>query len=205
MAHVLARLTGYGVQLVPHWPYCFERREADARRVFVVRVMQDGEYGTDVDPENPIAVEGIVDVRTEPSPVGWRVETSTFSVPWPDGFHVSSPSDPTDRVPYYLLGPDDAAIFPQGIFPNKRVPTVEALVDAGQRITDQRTIDGIEVIELEYTHAGGDWWQCHWLIPWGETRTLVFTAQAPLDRVEMTAQAVEFVAQGSWPTGVALP
>jgi len=183
MPHVLARLNGYGVQLVPYWPYRFERLDADLPKVLVVRVMHDGEDSTEIDPKNPVAVEGIVDVSTEPSPDGWRVETSTFSVPWPDGFHVSSPSDPADRMPYYLLGPDNASIFPQGILPNERIPAVEALAAAGQRITAQRTIDGTEVIELEYTHDGGPWWQSHWLIPWGETRTLTFTAQAPLDRM----------------------
>lgn len=205
MPHVLARLNGYGVQLVPYWPYRFERPDTAVPKVLVVRIMNDGEYATDIDPENPIAVEGIVDVRTEPSPHDWRVETSTFSVPWPDGFHVSSPSNPTDRVPYYLLGPDDAAIFPRGIIPNERLPAVEALVAAGQRITDHRKIDSIEVIQLAYVHDGSPWWQSHWLVPWGEVRTLMFTAQAPLEHMEMTTQAVQLVAQGSWPTGVALP
>ena len=205
MSHVLARLNGYGVQLVPYWPYRFERTGTDVPTVRAVHVTQDGERSADIDPGNPSSVDGVVDVGTEPSPDGWRVETSTFSVPWPGGFHVGSPTGAADPTPYYLLGPDDVAIFPQGVVPNERVPRSSALAVAGQRVTDQRSIGGIEVIELRYEHDGGAWWQNHCLIPWGATATLVFTAQAPEALAERAREAIETVARGSWPTGVALP
>lgn len=158
-----------------------------------------GEVTAVVDVRSPESVDGVVDVTTEPSRDGWRIETSVFSVPWPDEFDIESPSDPSDRVRFYLLGDDGAAIFPQGPVPSERLPTPETLVAPGQRIVKQEIVDDIQVLEVAYEHDNEAWWQSHWMIPWTPGRTLVFTAQAPDRRIDSTRRAVERVACESLP------
>ena len=200
MSHVLARLNGYGVQLVPYWPYRFVRRAGDdSKAVRVVRLAPDGDVSAWIAADRPQGVDGVVDVTTEPSPDGWRIETSVFSVPWPDGFDVASPTDASDRTSFYLEGADGATIFPQGPVVNDRLPAPEALVEEGQRIISRDVVDDIQVVELAYEHDGERWWQSHWMIPWTPGRTLIFTAQAPADVVELARRAVERVAHESLP------
>jgi hypothetical protein len=201
MSHVLARLNGYGVQLIPYWPYRFVRSAGDdPKSVCVVRTTPDGDVTARVDARRPQTVDGVVDVATEPSPDGWRVETSVFSVPWPDGFEVASPTDASDRVNFYLHSAEGAMIYPQGPVLNDRLPASEALAVEGQRIVGRDVIDDIQVVELAYEHEGERWWQGHWMIPWTSARTLIFTAQAPARAAELTRRAVERVAYESVPT-----
>ena len=108
-------------------------------------------------------------------------------------------------MPYDLVGPDDSLIFPNGLVPKERFSNAQALLAEGQRIIDQRVVDGIRVVELEYTNAGEPWWQSHWLVSWGDSRLLLITAQAPLVHAAVTAKAAELVAGSAWPTGVPLP
>jgi hypothetical protein len=201
MSHVLARLNGYGVQLVPYWPYRFVRPAGDDPKVVcVVRRMPDGDRTAHVAVDSPHSVNGVVDIATEPSPEGWRIETSVFSVPWPDGFDVASPIDASDRVSFYLERADGATIFPQGPVLNDRLLAPEALAAEGQRIVSRDVVDDIQVVELAYEHEGERWWQSHWMIPWTPGRTLIFTAQTPAHAVELTRRAVEQVARESLPT-----
>jgi hypothetical protein len=199
--HVLARLNGYGVQLVPHWPYRFVRPvEDDPATVCVVRTTPDGDRTATISAENPHSVDGVVDVTTEPSPDGWRIETTRFSVPWPDGFDVTSPTDGSDRTYFYLTRADDAKIFPQGPVRTDRLPAPEAWAADGQRIASRDVVDGIEIIELAYEIDGAGWWQSHWVVPWTAGRSLIFTAQAPNAAVEPTRRAARQVASGVQPT-----
>jgi hypothetical protein len=201
VSHVLARLNGYGIQLVPYWPYRFIRSAGDdPRAVSVVRATPDGGVTVRVDAHRPKTVDGVVDVATEPSPDGWRVETSVFTAPWPDGFDMASPTDASDRVSFYLHGADGAMIFPQGPLLNERLPEPEALTAEGQRIINQDIVDDIRVVELTYEHEGEGWWQSYWMIPWTPGRTLIFTAQAPTHEIGPTRRAVEQVARESLPT-----
>jgi hypothetical protein len=200
MGHVFARLNGYGLQLIPYWPYRFLRpAEDDPKVVRVVRRTPEGDRTARVAVDNPRSVNGVVDVATEPSPQGWRIETSVFSVPWPDGFDVASPTDESDRVSFYLEGADDATIFPQGPVLNERLPAPEALAGQGQTIVNREVVDDIQVVELAYEYDGEPWWQSHWMIPWTPERTLVFTAQAPAHAAELTRRAVQEMACGSLP------
>jgi hypothetical protein len=201
VGHVLARLNGYGIQLVPHWPYRFEH-VADVRpeTVAVVRLTPEGEVRAVIDARRPTTVDCVVDVTREPSPDGWRVETSLYSIPWPEGFHVASPTDPDDHINFYLEGVDGSAIFPQGPTRTERLPTGVGWAADGQRIINETTTDDAYVIELEYEHEGRPWWQSHWLVPWGAQRTLVFSAQCPAGHTEATRLAAEYLASEVWPT-----
>lgn len=177
MGHVFVRLAGHGARLVPYWPYRFT---GSARSSTVeVTVFADGAERRAVVGAGALSVSGVVDVDAGPDG-DWRLELGPFSLCWPAGFAVESPTDPGDRTPCYLLGPDDAMILPQGPVPLARLAGPDALVAPGQRVVDRRLLDDdIDVVELTYAHGGAAWWQAHWMIPVGGERALVLTGQAP--------------------------
>ncbi|OKI69651.1 hypothetical protein A6A27_21410 [Micromonospora sp. CB01531] len=172
---MFVRLAGHGVRLVPYWPYRFAVGPVPATVEVTVFEPAGGRRAV-VGPD-AVSVPGVVDV--DPGPQGdWRLEIGPFSLCWPQGFVVESPSDSADRTPCYLLGPDEAMIFPQGPVPLERLAAPDALVAPGQRIVDRRVLDDdIEVVELAYAHDGAPWRQAHWLIPVGAQRALVLTGQ----------------------------
>ncbi|MFG2057497.1 hypothetical protein ACGFI9_26105 [Micromonospora sp. NPDC048930] len=177
MGHVFVRLAGHGTRLVPYWPYRFAG-SAGASTVAVTVFSQGGERRA-VAGSGAASVPGVVDVDAGPAGE-WRLEVGPFSLCWPVDFVVESPADPADGTPFYLRGPDEAMIFPQGPVPLARLAGPDALVAPGQRVLDRRVLDGdIDVVELAYAHDGVAWWQAHWAIPVGRERALVLTGQAP--------------------------
>lgn len=177
MGHVFVRLAGHGARLVPYWPYRFTG-SAGSSRVQVTVFADEGERRAVVG-AGAASVPGVVDVDAGPDG-DWRLELGPFSLCWPAGFGVESPTDPGDGTACYLLGPDDALILPQGPVPLVRLAGSDALVAPGQRVVDRRLLDGdIDVVELAYAHEGAPWWQAHWIIPVGREGALVLSGQAP--------------------------
>ncbi|MFE9689428.1 hypothetical protein [Micromonospora sp. NPDC005806] len=177
MGHVFVRLAGHGARLVPYWPYRFAG-SAGASTVEVTVFPDRGERRAVVG-RGAGSVPDVVDVA--PGPEGeWRLEVGPFSLCWPAGFAVESPSDPGDGTAFYLLGPDGAMVFPQGPVPLARLAGPDALIAPGQRIVERRVLDDdIDVVELAYRHDGAGWRQAHWVIPVGREVALVLTGQAP--------------------------
>lgn len=152
MGHVFVRLAGHGARLVPYWPYRFTG-SAGSSRVQVTVFADEGERRAVVG-AGAASVPGVVDVDAGPDG-DWRLELGPFSLCWPAGFGVESPTDPGDGTACYLLGPDDALILPQGPVPLVRLAGSDALVAPGQRVVDRRLLDGdIDVVELAYAHEG---------------------------------------------------
>ncbi|MFF4808761.1 hypothetical protein ACFY03_11125 [Micromonospora chersina] len=179
MGHVFVRLAGHGARLVPYWPYRLTG-SAGSSTVQVTVVGDGGERRAVVGP-GAASVPGVVDVDAGPDG-DWRLELGPFSLWWPAGFAVESPTEPGDGTPCYLLGPDQAMIFPQGPVPLARLAGPDALVAPGQRVVHRRVLDDdIDVVELAYAHDGADWWQAHWTIPVGRDLALVLTGQAPAE------------------------
>jgi hypothetical protein len=58
----------------------------------------------------------------------WLIETSVFRVRRPLRFSVVSPQDEGDNTPFYLQGPGQATIFPQGPVAKARLTDPDALV-----------------------------------------------------------------------------
>ncbi|GAA0933986.1 hypothetical protein GCM10009557_95180 [Virgisporangium ochraceum] len=172
MGHVFARLAGYGMAVVPHWPYTVERDGGGSDAVRVTRWSATG-------PEHAV-------VTTDRAP----------DVRWPVGFRLESGNDPGDRTLFYLLGGADEAIFPQGPVPRVRLAAPDALAAPGQTVVDRRVDgDGVGVTELGYEHGGEPWWQAHWTVAWDEHRFLVVTAQAPATHADHTRVAAAEVAE----------
>ncbi|GAA4719687.1 hypothetical protein [Phytohabitans rumicis] len=201
MGHVFARLAGYGVVLMPHWPYALERPQDGSDAVRVTRWTADGPRQAMIRPGQSVAGGDAVGVEAGPEHDYWLVETSIFGVRWPAGFTVESSQDPDDHTPFYLRGPGEATIYPQGPVPSQRLADPGALVGPGQKVLDRRAANGgATVLELAYEHDGEPWWQGHWTVRFGEDRLLVITAQARHGHAAPTRAAAEEAAASLQPT-----
>ncbi|GAA2074191.1 hypothetical protein [Actinomadura alba] len=204
MGHIFARLTGFGLTLVPIWPYNFRRSPRTPDSVAVthwageaaqtVTVTGAGE-GPAVVLTGVERVDQVVDVLEGPDERVWRIETSPYSVKWPEGFEIDSPPAGDNSSPFLLWGPDRSLIYPQGPWNRDRIPPLTELAGPGQTILSQERGPDFDTVDLAYRHEGGDWRQSHHLVPFGDDRVLVITAQAPATHAELTRQAAETVAR----------
>jgi len=191
VGHVFARLAGHGMVLMPHWPYRFERHPETPDVVRVVRGTDDGPLWTVVRPGEPVEPNDAVDVAEGPAHPHWEIQTSVVELRWPAGFAVESPRDGADQTPFYLHGPGEATIFPQGPLPRERFADLASLVAPGQRLLHHDA----RGVELGYDHEGEPWWQLHRLLPYGDDQVLVLTAQSLRTHAEQTRAAVETALQ----------
>ena len=167
----MARLAGYGVVLVPYWPYTFARSGAAPDAVQVTNWREDGPATALVDPADAHSTPGVVDVGPGPDHPFWVIETSAFDVAWPSGFSVESTA-----APYCLVGEHESSISVQGPV---QVADPDMLIASGQTVTARRTMRGdVQVVEVAYEHEGEQWWQGMYLLPRKGGRVLVFTAQS---------------------------
>jgi hypothetical protein len=187
VGHVLARLAGYGMVLTPHWPYRFERHPSEPGTVRAVHGTDDGPLWQVVRPGEPVEPHEAVDVTDGPEHAYWEIQTSVLNLRWPEGYFVQSPLAAADRTPFYLHGPGEATIFPQGPVPRDRYADPAALVAPGQSLLHA----GDGTVELGYDHDGEPWWQAHRLLPYGEDRTLMITAQSLRTHADRTRAAVD--------------
>lgn len=195
MGHVLARLSGYGMALTPHWPYVFERERDGSDAVRVTHRAPAGAVHAVIEPGRPPDGGDAVDVVEGPVVPYWIVETSVFRLRWPAGFTVESPSDAGDGTPFYLHGPGQAAIFAQGPVAKERLADANALVAPDQTVLQRRAGGGgVSVIELSYQHDSEVWWQAHWTVPYDADQVVVITAQSLLAASTQARQAAEIAA-----------
>ena len=194
VAHVLARLNGFGVTLIPNWPYSFEREGHGSDVVHATRWTPSGPAQATIDPGNRVESNDVVDVADGFDIPYWLIETSIFSVRWPAGFTVNSPHDAGDDTPFYLQGPGEAIIFTQGPMPKARLSDPNALVAPGQSVLARRSDDnGVAGVELSYLHDDEQWWQAHWMMPCQANHVVVITAQSLLFASAATRMAAETV------------
>ena len=193
MGHVFIRLSGFGVRLLPYWPYEFERDGEQGDRVRVTHWNEAGRVRATVDSRQPQSTEGIVDVSSGPEHQYWRVETTRYAFTWPDGFIVGVSANADDPKPFYLYGPDEAQIFPQGPLPTEKLPDGASWTGPGQELVAQYHVDDIEVFELDYEHDASPWWQTHWAFPVGSGKSLVMTGQTPVAHKVLVRDAIRRV------------
>lgn len=192
MAHVLARLNGFGMTLIPNWPYSFEREGEGSNVVHATRWTPSGPAKVTIEPGSPVDGNDVVDVGGGFDVPYWLIETSIFSVQWPAGFTVNSPQDAGDGTPFYLQGQGEAAIFMQGPVLRSRLSDPDALVAPGQSVLSRRSDDnGVASIELTYLHDDEQWWQAHWMMPCQADHFVVITAQSLLAASATTRTAAE--------------
>ncbi|GLY00371.1 MULTISPECIES: hypothetical protein [Actinoplanes] len=193
--HVLARLGGYGLALIPHWPFAFERVPDASNAVRVTRFTPGGPRQVVIEPGGNVDGGDVVDVADGPQTPFWMVETSVFRLRWPASFTLESPAETDDGTPFYLRGPADSMIFPQGPVERDRLADPQALVAPGQTVLQRRDHEhGISVVELGYRHEDRQWWQGHWVIPHHDDQVVVLTGQAVLESAAVTREAAEIMA-----------
>ncbi|MEV4637786.1 hypothetical protein AB0J80_10570 [Actinoplanes sp. NPDC049548] len=194
MGHVLARLSGFGLVLLPHWPYSFEREREGSDAVRVTRWTPSGPVQAVVEPGQRVDPTDAMDVEPGSDLPYWQIETSVFCARWPADFTLESPRDTGDRTPFYLQGPGEATIFPQGPVPKARLASPDALVAPYQTVVARRTDDnGVTVVELTYEHDDKLWWQAHWVLPFRGDQLVVLTAQSLESSSERARKAAETV------------
>jgi hypothetical protein len=181
MAHVFARLSGFGLVVTPHPRYRLERVAGSPETVLrVATTAAESADASDVVDLSAVARGEASSERIDVAPgrpgPGWRVETGVFTCAWPDGFALSH--DPDGLSPFLLLGERDAMIWVSGPVTEERVRPIEKLAAPGQTIRAVAGAEGAERIDVEYEAEAEAWWQRRYAIAWGEGRALVLTAQA---------------------------
>lgn len=206
MGHVFARLTGFGMTLIPIWPYTFERPEQAPGTVSVTRweghtahtvVITGPAEAPAIRLTNAQSADEVVEVLAGPAEHVWRIETSPFSVEWPEGFAIDSPPAGDDSTPFLLFGPDGSVIYLQGPRGHDRIPPLTQLIAPGQTLVDHRSEPAFEVVELAYQHDGTAWRQIHHLVALTDTHGLVITAQSPATHTTQVRQAAELMARSA--------
>jgi hypothetical protein len=204
MGHVFARLTGFGLTLVPIWPYNFKRSPhtpdsvtvshwaGESAQIATVTGTGDAPAVVLTDVET---VGQVVDVLQGPNERVWRIETSPYSVKWPEGFEIDSPPAGDSSSPFHLWGPDNSLIYLQGPLNRDRIPPLTELAGPGQTILAQQRDSAFDAVDLAYQHDGADWRQSHHLVPFTDDRVLIITAQTPATHANLTRQAAEIVAR----------
>ena len=189
--HVLARLQGFGVIVLPKAPYRIERIEGepDTRlRIF------HGEQSGVVDVREVVRGEErteLADISEGDPRQSWRIETGVVTHDWPHGFALSS--DPDELSPYVLFGPDDAMIWIAGPVDRARTTPIEKLVAEEQTVRAVAQAGDNERLDVDYVIDDEPWWQRRYVLAWGEGRALVLTAQARAATEETAAEAVDAI------------
>jgi hypothetical protein len=194
--HVFARVSGFGLRLVPIWPYQFQREDD----VVTVTHWRDGVAHTaTITPgaASPAqadtgAVEDVVEVTPGPGRASWRIETSRYSVEWPSCFDID-PHPGDVSPPFELWGSDEAVIHLWGPYPPERMRPLHAYAAEGQTIVAHVSRPEYELLRLDYQHDGADWRQSYHFVglPGG---TLIVKTQSLAAGAELAERAAEVVA-----------
>jgi hypothetical protein len=200
MGHVLARVSGYGWAIVPHFPFRFAHVEGNARALRVERgdptpkaatvIIEAGGPRLELSSGAKSAAE-VCDLIASDALDGFRVETSVFAIGWPTGFDVVS-GEPGSPSPFDFVSDEGSLLYVQGPLAQSRVPRLEAMSAPGQRIIGRGTHPAGEWIELSYEHGGRAHWQRHATVRWARETMLVLTAQALVEQTDTTRAAASF-------------
>jgi len=195
MGHVFARITGFGLIVVPVWPSRVDLVTTDPAALRIsaasgidgqprlAAVVRGGETAVADLGEGVESLAQLAEVTRGPDSREWRIETPVYSIGWPEGFAVEPPAD-TGGSLFDLHGADGMLIWLQGPFDRRDLPPVNELAAPGQQLTGVHSGTDLEAVELAYEHDGEDWNQRHYLIPFAE-QVLVVTAQAPARYVDL--------------------
>lgn len=181
--HVYARVSGFGWTLLPEAPFRFERVPHQTRLVLVEHSSQVGpkramlDFTADVPTiklgEETERLEDVLELLEGPDSDHWRIETTVYSIRWPDGFAVCSSAEPPG---FDLAGPNGTLISLQGPFDIERLPLLVDMAGPGQSIHQL----GSTWVELNYLQDRQPWRQTHRLIEFG-TDVVVVSSQSPVE------------------------
>jgi hypothetical protein len=203
--HRYARLAGHGIAVAALPPFAFVRHPGRGDDAVVVSHRPGGDV-----PKRLVLVPGaggcavergagteeagqVAEVGPGPATAAWSIETSAFSMAWPEGFAFQS-SPAFDRAPGFdLVAPGDVLLWPQGPFPADGVPARDAMAAPDQRVVGEGDAGGARFVELAYAVEGTPWRMRHYVVPLDERR-LVLTVQCPAVSAEAAFTAADTAA-----------
>jgi hypothetical protein len=187
--HSFARLTGYGVAIVPRVPFAFVRANERAPGAILVHhqvaseqplsvLVTPAEEGCKLEPFNrPIELSAVADFDQGPKEREWRIETSVYGFAWPEGFVFQSNDKPEKAPGFDLVSPDGALLYVQGPFRPEHVPPASALLNPGQKLVGEGKLGKASWVEIAYSVAEVPWRIRYHFAPIGNL-VLLLTAQA---------------------------
>ena len=202
MSHpIYSRLSGFGWTMVPLAPFRIERIAYQSRSIIAAHRSAKGARRAAMafDSAEPVvrldegtaSLDEVLELVRGVDCDYWRVETSVYSVRWPDGFAVSSISDPPG---FEFVGPEGILLFLQGPFERQNLPALAEMAVLGQSIA----AIGPNWVQLGYLLEGTPWQQTHHVVPYG-TDFVVVTSQAPLKMRVLADAACSGVAESLTP------
>jgi hypothetical protein len=211
--HVFAWVAGFGWTFMPYAPFSFERVPGQPRSLTVVHATQSGnrqvivtvaDDGRHIDYQPGPGVSelrDVLDVIQGAANEGWthgaahdhwRIETSIFTVRWPEGFVLRSISQPPPV--FDLVGAEEGRLWVQGPFPHERIPSPDRMEGPGQTTRQITHCAGGPLVELAYTYQNRAWRMFHCIVNRYPAYACVVTAQTPEEYRDQLATAVEEVA-----------
>ncbi len=197
--HAFARLNGYGLAVVPRVPYRINREELtnDSIRIehggLMAKILIP-QGGGEPELEGDVAIIDIEDVDLQS---GWVVETTPFSIPWPEGFTLQSGPPGGGPPGFDFFAGDGRLIYPQGPYPAGKVE-LEKLLEPGSTLTLRGTVGNADFVECAYQAEGRAWKLRHYLLRRESTsEVLVLTAQAPQEHSEKIFLAADRMVDGT--------
>jgi len=196
--HAFARLNGYGLAVVPRSPYRINREELGSDSIRVehgdrlakIHIPRDG---SEPELEGDVAIIDVEDVEPQP---GWVMETTPFSIPWPEGFTLQSGPPGGGPPGFDFFAGDGRLIYPQGPFAAGKVE-LEKLVEPGSTLTLRGTVGAADFVECAYQAEGRPWKLRHYLLRRQSTaEVLVLTAQAPAEHSEKVFATADLMVDG---------
>lgn len=189
--HTPARLQGHGVIVVPRAPYRVERVPEASETMLRIG---SGEESAMLDVRDVLrgtVATDLADVTAGATRREWRIETSVGSCVWPRGFALSS--DPDERSPFLLLGPNDAMVWIAGPVERGKAIPIERLVTEDQVIRAVAEAGDDARIDVDYSYDGEPWWQRRYVLAWNEEHVVVLTGQARSTEEAETCAAVDAI------------
>ncbi len=203
MSHpVFARLSGFGWALVPFFPFLFERVPNRPRSVRAWHYAATGtrQATVSLNDKHPSVelgdettrLEGVLDLVEAPALDDWRIETTVFSIRWPEFFAMQSSPEAT-APGFDLHGPDGTLLYIQGPLSPARLPALTSMAGPGQTVRRHGHSPRWAWVELDYTHNGVPWQQTHRVVSLGSEQICVVTVQSPerlAGQVDIAAEEV---------------
>lgn len=182
--HALARVSGYGLLVLPYAPYQMRygsptdntleivHTPGEERRYAVVWTSEGG-YQSKLS-RGTSSLLDVADIGLGATGPDWIIETSIFTCTWPRLYWLASSGD--EIAPFYLIGPDGELIFIQR---PRQLLEVGEMAGPDQQVIDSADEGDAGWIELEYMHEGVTWRQRHSLVGRIPPMPVIVTVQAP--------------------------
>jgi hypothetical protein len=162
-----------------------------------LRVLRLGADGTSLTVGAGVAeVSEVGTAAPSPTPSGWAIETSAYTVDWPEGYTVCSAQAgaPFPFIFERVGGPNEMIVLRGPLVGAKEVPSPEALIGKGQEPVAMNMQSPTPWVELGYSVEGRRWRQRHYYAVLKPKTLVLVTIQGPEERAGQLARDGDRVA-----------